>query len=267
MQQIERYGIIALLFLVVSIVVVALWDPDPGTTLGNNNTRTAAAEKRAPRELPLAQPATNQASNQNRNKAKDWTEQKSRQTQASKRPVATHRPSAPLDLGAQGEGRYRGRNNGAVAKPKSESPSTPAANEAKLINPGPSSLKREQTQPNAGSVRSTGRLTQAQRPNKQAKGGGTMLAGSTQRIANPRPIAASFNKQGSPASKPVASGKKYTVKAGDSLERIARSQLGSGQQWKNLAALNGITNPNMVRIGDVLALPVAVAGSSAKAAP
>lgn len=259
MQQIERYGIIALLFLVVSIVVVALWDPDPGTALGNDRGRTASVDTWTSRELPLAQPGA-------KNKAKAWTEQRPRQNQANNNAssaaaaraertrLASHKPSAPLDLGSPVKNRNRGRNAGAAARSAQVTP--PVGNESKLVNPGPSRLKREQTQPNAGSVRSTGRLTQAQRPTAKPAGGAAMLANSTQRIANPRVVPASFVKD----IKPKASGKTYTVKPGDSLERIARKQLGSGKQWKSLASLNGITNPDMVRIGDVLQLPVPQAG-------
>lgn len=263
MQQIERYGIIALLFLVVSIVVVALWDPDPGTTLGNDQGRTASADGRTSRELPLAQPGA-------KSKARAFTEQRARQNaaknntggsqapRADRTRLANHTPSAPLDLGAQAQSRLRGRNAGTAARSAQLPP--PAAKESKLVNPGPSRLKREQTQPNAGSVRSTGRLTQAQRPQAKSSGGAAILANSTQRIANPRAVSANFKK----GNKPKASGKSYTVQPGDSLERIARNQLGSGQQWKSLASLNGITNPDMVRVGAVLQLPVAQAGSIAK---
>ncbi|NBU23036.1 MAG: LysM peptidoglycan-binding domain-containing protein [Actinobacteria bacterium] len=46
--------------------------------------------------------------------------------------------------------------------------------------------------------------------------------------------------------------KTYTVKAGDTLASIARSL---GVSATALATLNGITNPNLIRIGQVLKVP------------
>ncbi|WP_020620259.1 LysM peptidoglycan-binding domain-containing protein [Paenibacillus daejeonensis] len=47
----------------------------------------------------------------------------------------------------------------------------------------------------------------------------------------------------------------YTVKAGDSLWKIAQSQLGDGTRYKEIAALNGIKAPYTIQIGKVLYLP------------
>lgn len=41
----------------------------------------------------------------------------------------------------------------------------------------------------------------------------------------------------------------YTVKPGDTLIRIA---MDSGQNWKDLMRWNGLTNPNLIEVGQVL---------------
>ncbi len=50
----------------------------------------------------------------------------------------------------------------------------------------------------------------------------------------------------------------YVVKSGDTLSKIATSKLGSAGQWRVIAELNGIVNPNRIRVGQRLQLPGAV---------
>lgn len=47
----------------------------------------------------------------------------------------------------------------------------------------------------------------------------------------------------------------YTVRAGDTLSSIARTQLGNAQRWEEIARLNGIQPPYGLRVGQVLRLP------------
>jgi LysM repeat protein len=51
----------------------------------------------------------------------------------------------------------------------------------------------------------------------------------------------------------------YIVKPGDTLSKIATGKLGSAGQWRVIAELNGIVNPNRIRVGQRLQLPGAVA--------
>lgn len=51
-------------------------------------------------------------------------------------------------------------------------------------------------------------------------------------------------------SKPTPS--TYTVKAGDTLWKIAKNLLGDGSKCYDLAKLNKISNPNLIRVGQVL---------------
>ncbi len=48
--------------------------------------------------------------------------------------------------------------------------------------------------------------------------------------------------------------KTYTVKSGDTLWAIAKMQLGDGNKYKMLATLNKISDPNKVKVGQVLRL-------------
>lgn len=51
------------------------------------------------------------------------------------------------------------------------------------------------------------------------------------------------------APAPAAGGSEYTVVAGDTLSGIAQRY---GTNWQTLAALNGLANPNLIRVGQVL---------------
>lgn len=47
----------------------------------------------------------------------------------------------------------------------------------------------------------------------------------------------------------------YTVKPGDCLWNIAKSQLGDATRWKEIATANGLKSPYIIHTGDVLTLP------------
>jgi len=51
----------------------------------------------------------------------------------------------------------------------------------------------------------------------------------------------------------------YIVKPGDTLSKIATGALGSAGKWRIIAELNGIVNPNKIRVGQHLQLPEEVA--------
>lgn len=47
----------------------------------------------------------------------------------------------------------------------------------------------------------------------------------------------------------------YVVKDKDTLWRIAQQKLGNGNRYPEIAKLNNLTNPNLIRVGQVLKLP------------
>ena len=54
----------------------------------------------------------------------------------------------------------------------------------------------------------------------------------------------------------------YTVKKGDTLSGIALKYLGSASKYKELAAINNISNPNLIYVGQVIKLSGKATGSS-----
>lgn len=47
----------------------------------------------------------------------------------------------------------------------------------------------------------------------------------------------------------------YVVEPGDTLSSIAASALGDSRRWRELADLNGIEQPDLILVGQVLQLP------------
>jgi len=77
---------------------------------------------------------------------------------------------------------------------------------------------------------------------------------------------------------PAAGTTQYTIKSGDTLEGIARTQMGDGQKWQLIAAANPGLDPKALKIGQKITIPAgsataskdktaAPAGSTTAAAP
>ncbi len=59
----------------------------------------------------------------------------------------------------------------------------------------------------------------------------------------------------------------YTVKSGDTLQRIAQRELGSANRWPEIARLNNLPPPHTIRLGQQLTLPDQQAGMIPLAPP
>jgi len=68
------------------------------------------------------------------------------------------------------------------------------------------------------------------------------------------PLGVEPGKKTETAAKPVAAAGEYTVKAGDTLGKIANEQLGSLNRWTEIKKLNNLTSNNL-KVGQVLKLP------------
>lgn len=58
-----------------------------------------------------------------------------------------------------------------------------------------------------------------------------------------------------PSSTAKPSGRVYTVKAGDTLSKIAQAQLGKTSRWQEIARVNGLPLAAVIRVGQKLRLP------------
>ena len=70
-------------------------------------------------------------------------------------------------------------------------------------------------------------------------------------------VVADIQVTGGPAAAAPAAGKTYTVKPGDTLSAIAKSQLGNAGAYMKIFELNKdqLTDPNKIKPGQVLRLP------------
>lgn len=53
----------------------------------------------------------------------------------------------------------------------------------------------------------------------------------------------------------VGSGAQYTVQAGDNLSKISKKFYGNANEYPKIASANGISNPDLIRVGQNLKIP------------
>lgn len=58
-----------------------------------------------------------------------------------------------------------------------------------------------------------------------------------------------------PENPAVTDNKSHTVQSGDTLWGISKKYYGNGGQYQKIASANGIANPNVIRVGQVLSIP------------
>lgn len=97
-----------------------------------------------------------------------------------------------------------------------------------------------------------------------AAAGGTKSAGGVVPTGAGSGTAAPTAPVSTPAAKSTtaAAGAEYTVKSGDTLEAIARAQLGDGQKWRAIVEMNPGLDPKALKVGQKLKMP---AGGTATA--
>jgi nucleoid-associated protein YgaU len=281
MQQIERYGVIALVFLLVTIVAVSFWGDSKSPGFWSRLTgksdgkkeqsdKVAAADKLAEQhvvdgQLPLTPPTTTVP------------------------PVGgptlidgnTKAPSDHMPLPA-GPGLVSSTNDAIVGTPPNPfapggvspqptqtlpqaQPPPPSATEY-VVQKGDSlaSIARKK-------LGAESRWTEIQAANKGLEpknlkvgetimlpaGGTTSGAAETTKVATITPkthtAPAPETKKSQPAAIKTAS--TYKVKKGDGLRSIARTQLGDESRWKDILAANPGLKADRLQAGDMIKLP------------
>lgn len=251
MQPIERYALVTLLFLIVLIVVGALWDDGKVDASGGPAEELARTQST---ESPAAYRARSNRRSEGlplnmREPAPEVTRQRTaapqtgaerRAAAAAERAASGHRSPQP----APAQGRYDRVGSG---RTNSTEPGAPSVEDlAGTLRPQSTEdwsgryLNRREVTSTAGGV--------------QAGGAGVPRPSSG---AAPRTAAEVFDRPPAVAAKPEAPRTRaYTIRSGDSLERIARRELNDPKAVDRIASLNGLSKPYTIYSGRTLLLPV-----------
>lgn len=265
MQRIERYGVIALVLLLVTIAAVSFWDDgtgaDPNVRPLESSEALAELRQRQenptpPRQTPRTQAARERAgarglpstaragAGQDRNTGRPAT-------------VTTQRGDLPRGSSAAGTAQR--------SQPEPTFETLPAT----LIeeNPGLSSRGFDRDEAGArygAAANRTGDEVEfpdlppresprssamANRTGGAAGADSTRAAGSTP-IHSPNPVARDDRQ-----AQLVTPGAPYVVAPGDTLSEIASKVLGSSKRWPEIQALNGGIDPGAIQVGMKLQIP------------
>lgn len=264
MQPIERYGLVALLFLVVTVVAVVLWDRK------NDKDKNKAKEPPAITQVqsaPGGEPAANAAPQQPAagasNTLNGWSAPAAQSgsevidPNAQQQPAAA--PAAPAGGNAQPYSPLANDEQFAAAPAQplgggaiDRAPTSGRSTTVKKGDTLSSIAKRE-----LGSANRHGEilaLNPGVDPNRLRVGQTLKLPGKSSNLAKSSSAATPAAIKSSGAA-PAASGLSYTVKSGDSLWTIAQSQLGDGDRYSEIAALNPQVDSKKLNVGTRLRLP------------
>lgn len=268
MQQIERYGVIALVFLLVTIVAVSFWgdNKSPGFWSRLTGSKTAVAEDKnmtpppsngeltqvaplpvsgdgtAPETLPTVggEALAGTETTVNTPTSAMVTSPTGGETAA---PVAVA-PVVQPDLSPKTAGnKYIVKSGDSPARiAKRQLGSESRVNEILALNPGlnPKNLKVGQELILPAGAAPVAAQTPAQPVVAAAKPASPSAA---------KPIAASAPKASSKG------GRSYKVQKGDTLSAIARRELGSASRAKDIQSMNPGLDPAKLKVGQTIQLP------------
>lgn len=284
MQQIERYGVIALVFLLVTIVAVSFWGDSKSPGFWKRLTGRAVPQKQ---ELAEAPPATSDRAIDN------------------SLTLSPNAPTNPIALAPQGDAAGQ---NGVVAPapapsntqqvghgsflplppemvdgrgpawqpPQSEpapqpfpsppvatapqpAPQAPVASEYVVQKGDSLALIAQRSLGDGQRWKEISELNGGIEPKRLQVGMKLRLPHGSTAPARARelPVKAAIPRKEALATKPAPkkSGGVYVVKSGDTLRSIAEAKLGSSQRWKDILAANPGIDPSRIRVGQELRLP------------
>jgi nucleoid-associated protein YgaU len=277
MQRIERYGVIALVFLLVTILAVSLWGERKGG-------RLFGFLKRKPATVPeLAAPLTATQTAAANDVPATLKESSPAWADPAPVPGSGATPSAlpadapllawePLAPEQPSELTWNSPVNPAAVPDRLPPPSSSPPPLANLAAGGPARIYVVRKGETLGDIAmahlgSWRRWTEISALNgnlepsmlrvgmKLTLPAGSGPASGTRSLAVPVVSSASSTRAAAPARTGV-----YTIRSGDTLSSIAAAMLGDEQRWPEIAALNPKVDPNRILAGATLVLPARAAG-------
>ncbi len=220
MHKLERYGVVALVFLLVTILAVSLWsgseDPAPAVakaTPGANSTQSSS-------QPPLSRPA----------------------------PATQRSPGAGAVSPTRPAGSANARPQTATSRRPSPRPGpTSTREEAERL------LAEAAARGGARSETSAGPRAQPpvrSRPVAAAETAGP-LTDLIEQDGRPQERRAPVRR----ATPAANTGREVVVRAGDTLSEIAQRELGGASRWRDIAAANPSVDPDRLLVGTKLRIP------------
>jgi nucleoid-associated protein YgaU len=255
MQSIERYGVIALVFLVVTVVAVLLWDGK-----GSKSKPKVGVGQDAKTELSGAGPGSDLARLQSSPRLPLRRDLESPSASATAEP----NPDAQQVRGLDGAPIERTPSTLELQSAPSGAaglgarPTTPAPVEAPARDLPAERLYVVRngdtlSEIALGQLGSSKRWPEIVRLNPGLDPGRLRVGA---RLVMPAGAQGSVSTSATaPATAPATRSATYSVRAGDSLWRIAARSLGDGERWREIVALNPGLDPDRLTVGTRLALP------------
>ena len=277
MHAIERYGLVALVLLVVSSAAVVVWDEE------------AANAAAVPEDEQLAAVTTGEQAGQRSALARNETGRSETGRSDTGRSDTGRSDAARSDAGPGARRSAPAQPSASAPRSSAQRPSSPQLNTTRLSSeqgrrqrdrslPSVNNPAREVQTPSRGLQAEPRQSQGAERQNSESLP--TTLQRPVESLVQPAAVQASGEQETERAQLATAGtnrgsrgrtagGRQYKVKDGESLWRIAARELGDGERWSEIVALNQLPNPDVVKPGDVLRLPgpasVASGSSSARA--
>jgi len=237
MQPIERVGVFALLFLVVMVVAVWLFDREP-EDLSNEvaaHERASTAVLAGERSLkPAPQLGEKRATSRPSTAVPDWKQRKLEREQSAQREAILAQEKRALQ----------------------SSKSLPVSVPKPSLTPAPKPSR--QTSSEAARAQSSTSLQASKKPEVLKP----KTAGIDRQVAD-KSTAKKTTSTPTRSSNPLG---EYVVKAGDTLSEISLKQLGTSTRWRELEDLNGV-KATQLKVGMKLRLPGGRTSAPAKSAP
>lgn len=293
MQSIERYGVVALCFLIVTMVAVWLWD-DHVTQAGDQSSAAGAvvarktpearetppaSEVRVPRAEPATEPersapetaggsivaATSPAETGPLSREK-LIERRKAEARARLERERAEEEARRLQWEEEQRRTHEERSL-AQAPPSAEPESSKAVKKPVSTNVQSGSKARGGLRPYV--IRADDTLSQiSQRELGTMHRWGDILAVNPGLNPDRLPVGVEIllpadgavsstpgTKQKASSTPAAGGGGRHVVASGESLWIIAADRLGDGTRWREIAALNPAIDPERLRVGDVLELP------------
>jgi nucleoid-associated protein YgaU len=225
MQPIERYGLIALIFLVITIAAACLWEPKEDKPADKSSPVASAASEGSAEASPRSRDYVG-ARTQDKRAGQGISERQ------RERLVALEEEAGTSELGAEDvatrEAKLARREAALAARGLDGAPVDPAAS----LAPAPAASD-------------AGRTHLGERADE-------LLSSAAAKAKDLVDLARPGTEK--PASAP-ATKRTYVVQKGDTLSEIASKELGTWKRWQEIVAANPGLDPSGLRVGARLALP------------